>query len=66
MSDSSWLASQLDRARKEVESWSEWKRDAMRREASSVGAGRAPLHPDPKEAQSEAEPYQRGEATDAR
>jgi hypothetical protein len=40
MSGRNWLDRQLDQARQEVQSWDEWKRDAMRREATSISVGR--------------------------
>lgn len=40
MSDRNWLDDQLDRANREVQSWNEWKRDAMRRKATSSAARR--------------------------
>lgn len=40
MEKSNWLGSQLDRAEQEVQSWNEWKRDAMRRQAASISVER--------------------------
>ena len=36
MSEANWLSSELERAKREVQSWDEWKRDAMRREATAI------------------------------
>jgi hypothetical protein len=59
MSEADWLSSELDRAKREVQSWEKWKREAMRREANAISSVRelgeegtnrdsavAPLHPD--------------------
>jgi hypothetical protein len=40
MSNRNWLENQIDQARQEVDSWTEWKREAMRREATSISSGR--------------------------
>lgn len=40
MEEDNWLGSQLDRAEREVQSWTEWKRDAMRRQAASISTER--------------------------
>jgi hypothetical protein len=49
MSDSNWLNVQLDRAKREVQSWDEWKRDAMRRVAISIAVGREMPHAETSE-----------------
>lgn len=36
MNEVDWLSSELDRAKHEVQSWDEWKQDAMRREATAI------------------------------
>lgn len=40
MDDNDWLSSELDRAKHEVLSWDEWKREAMRREATAISHDR--------------------------
>src|SRR5690242_6064557 len=37
-SDANWLEKQLFEAKKEMESWSEWKRQAMRAEIAKAGS----------------------------
>ena len=42
-----WLGKQLDSAKREVQSWGEWKRDTMRREATSIASERITVAPNP-------------------
>jgi hypothetical protein len=37
-SDANWLEKQLFEAKKEMESWSEWKRQAMKAEIAKAGS----------------------------
>lgn len=46
MSEANWLGSELERAKREVQSWEEWKRDAMRREATAISHFRETINTD--------------------